>query len=204
LSDQNRDLTIEKFTATVKYQMERRLKMKPGAVTCVNSGGIPVKLAGNDLDSLCSQAQTLGAELVVFMLQAPRRDKYSEFKRLADRQYGLRSVCVAHPFELSDLNHKRINKYMTNVAQKINIKFGGFNASVDGVSGLIGQNTLVLGADVVHPGNLAFEHAPSIACIVGSVDHECGRFLGSARLQSKDKTDREVNGPRQKAWLQEV
>ena len=81
---------------------------------------------------------------------------------------------------------------MSNIVQKVNVKMGGINASVEGISTMLGKSTLVLGADVVHPGTLAFEESPPVACIVGSVDEQAGRFLGSARLQSKDKKDREV------------
>lgn len=82
---------------------------------------------------------------------------------------------------------------MVNIAQKTNLKTGGINASVEKISEMFGKKTLVLGADVVHPGIGAFPDSPSIACIVESIDNQAGQFLGSARRQSKDKKDREVS-----------
>lgn len=80
---------------------------------------------------------------------------------------------------------------MTNVAMKVNFKMGGTNAMADALRNF-GKETLVLGADVVHPSSAAFDGCPSIASIVGSVDDNATNYLGSMRLQSKPKTDREV------------
>jgi hypothetical protein len=186
--------TIANFEAELRNQMHRRLKMNISQVTCVNRGGAAATLADNNgnMEHLMMEAQTSRAGLVVLMLPSPDRATYASFKNLADRQLGLRSLCVAKPSQLADVGSRSIAKYMTNIAQKINIKFEGFNAQVEGISEALGSNTLVLGADVIHPGYGAFDDSPSIACIVGSVDNQAGRFLGSARLQSKDKKDREV------------
>jgi eukaryotic translation initiation factor 2C len=88
---------------------------------------------------------------------------------LTDRNYGLNSICLAKP-EATE-SSKNFGKYMTNIAQKINFKTGGINSSVKDIGGLLGGSTLILGADVVHPGMKAYEESPSIACIVGSVDN---------------------------------
>jgi eukaryotic translation initiation factor 2C len=75
---------------------------------------------------------------------------------------------------------------------KVNLKFGGINHSTSDVRARI-HKTLVLGADLSHPGPGAIFGCPSIAAVVGSVDDNGGKFLGSMRLQTKqDQTDREV------------
>jgi eukaryotic translation initiation factor 2C len=71
---------------------------------------------------------------------------------------------------------------------KANLKMGGINHSAFSKCGNIAdwlKTTLVLGADVTHPGNGALLGCPSVAAVVGSVESTGGRFLGSIRLQSE-------------------
>ncbi|KAF2851686.1 Piwi-domain-containing protein [Plenodomus tracheiphilus IPT5] len=72
-----------------------------------------------------------------------------------------------------------------NLMMKVNLKAGGTNHVNPDVSKLM-ADTLVLGADVTHPGTVALLGTPSIAAIVGSVDQHGGKFLGSMRLQPHD------------------
>ncbi|KAH7068120.1 Piwi domain-containing protein [Paraphoma chrysanthemicola] len=74
---------------------------------------------------------------------------------------------------------------------QFNLKFGGINHTVTAVQEIL-QDTIVLGADLVHPSTGAFEGTPSIAAVVGSVDEYGGQYLGSLRLQDVHKTDREI------------
>jgi eukaryotic translation initiation factor 2C len=83
---------------------------------------------------------------------------------------------------------------MTNVMMKLNLKLGGINHVVQPVANRLGKTTMVLGADLVHPGTGAYPGTPSIAAIVGSIDDHAGMCLGSMRLQSVNKIDREVSG----------
>jgi eukaryotic translation initiation factor 2C len=181
---------VDNFCQEIKNQMGLRLQMSAQNVICLNPNGIPERLDGGNLESLVKQAKSLRADLVVLILPSPNRFVYAEFKTLADKEYGLHSLCVAKPAELDPA---RRAKYMTNIAQKINIKFNGVNSRVEEVIKYLGNDTIVLGADVIHPGPAALPDAPSIACMVGSVDPYGGKFLGSTRLQSKDKKDREVS-----------
>jgi hypothetical protein len=175
---------MQSFDAEVKNQMNRRCGASVNTVTRLNND---TSLAGSDLKTKMEQASNSGAQLVVLMIPSFDRFIYREFKDLADRSFGLRSLCLAKPEQFGS------SKYMSNVAQKLNTKFGGVNSSVDGMSKFLGKNTLVLGADLVHPSAGAFGDMPSIACIVGSIDNQGGTFPGSAQLQSKDKDDREVS-----------
>ena len=47
-------------------------------------------------------------------------------------------------------------------------------------------DTIILGADVIHPGVASIEGTPSIAALVGSVDSDFGKYLGSMRRQPYD------------------
>jgi len=184
---------MQDFEERLKDQMSRRLCMSKQAITRLNPGVAASSLQGDsfekELDQRLDEAQKAGAGLVILMLSEFDRSIYPRFKDLADRKYGLRSICVAKPEQL-DKKDQDIKKYMTNIAQKINLKYGGVNSAVDGIDL---ANTLILGADVVHPPIAAFEGCPSIASLVGSMDSQGGMFLGSMRLQSKDKKDREVS-----------
>jgi eukaryotic translation initiation factor 2C len=179
---------LQDFENQLKEQLSRRCKVDKRNVVPANPGPDTINFGETGaLEASLSKAQHSNSNLVILLIPQIDRWIYAEFKNLADRKYGLRSLCLAKPSQFKD------KKYMTNICQKINVKFGGNNASVSGVESKLGNNTLVLGADLVHPGPGALEESPSIACIVGSVDNRGSRFLGSARLQSKMKEDREVS-----------
>ena len=180
---------MEDFELRLKDQMSRRCRMDKQRVMRTNPNNANTTLMGASLESKLEDASTSGAQLVILMLPAFDRYIYADFKNLADRRFGLRSLCVAKPEQLQKGNDLAM-KYMTNIAQKINLKYGGVNSAVDGIDL---KTTLILGADVVHPPIVAFEECPSIASLVGSMDAHGGTFLGSMRLQSKDKKDREVS-----------
>lgn len=83
--------------------------------------------------------------------------------------------------------------YMAGVALKLNLKLGNWNWEACGdlgeirnyISHRVGArlNTLILGADVTHPGPNSVEGCPSVAAVVGNVDLVCGRMPGSMRYQ---------------------
>ncbi|KAI4623607.1 hypothetical protein J4E80_003418 [Alternaria sp. BMP 0032] len=174
------------FETELQDQMLRRCNTKAEGVVRLNASEAASELKCSSLELRMKQAKESEAELAVLLLQNFDRSAYSEFKNLADRKYGLRSLCLAKPALFSN------SKYMSNVAQKINIKFGGVNSYVAKVKSFLETKTLVLGADLVHPPAGALEDTPSIACMVGSIDNHGGCFPGSARLQSKDRDDREI------------
>jgi hypothetical protein len=178
---------LQEFENQLKEQLSRRCKVDKRHVVPVNPGAKAIQLNETALEASLIEAKRSDSNLVILLIPQFNRWIYAEFKNLADRKYGLRSLCLAKPSQFKD------KKYMTNICQKINVKFGGNNAAVDNVETMLGKLTLVLGADLVHPGFGAFEESPSVACIVGSVDSRSSRFLGSARLQSKIKEDREVS-----------
>lgn len=78
-----------------------------------------------------------------FILALKRKDvnAYSIFKELADRVYGVQSVCVVLKFGMDA-------SYWANIAMKVNLKTGGaINHTVDGLEEHL-RDTLVLGACV--------------------------------------------------------
>ncbi|KAJ4351686.1 uncharacterized protein N0V89_007029 [Didymosphaeria variabile] len=124
-------------------------------------------------------------DLFLMVLANRDQDAYANFKDLADRKFGKHSLCVTEAKFRSKLGEK-----MGNLMLKANLKTGGINHTIHGgqIQRMFGD-TLVLGADVTHPGPTAIVGCPSIAAIVGSVDELAGRFLGSMRLQSQGKKE---------------
>lgn len=126
-------------------------------------------------------------EMALLLLNRKDTTAYSIFKDLCDRKYGLHSICLSQP-----LNCKKGNDggRWSKIALKMNLKAAGINHTIK--NGLIQEfmkDTLVLGADVTHPGPGSIPGCPSIAAIVGSVDEHAGRFLGSMRLQRKSRKE---------------
>jgi hypothetical protein len=149
-------------------------------------------LATGSLKKKLHEAKTAGANLVFFVVIQANVSVYAEFKDLSDRYFGIHSICLVQ-------KRDRNAEYFTSVMMKVNLKFSGTNHVVNGVlSGTrgkpsLGANAVILGAGVVHSGQTTFDGYPSIAAIVGSADRFVARYLGSVRLQSIDKIDREVS-----------
>jgi len=121
----------------------------------------------------------------LLVLATKNTEAYANFKNLCDRFYGIQSICVTQ----TALEGNR-GQLMGNLMLKLNLKTAGSNHSAAGAMLQdTMKNTLVLGADVTHPGKGSIAGCPSIAAIVGSVDNRGGRFLGSMRLQSQDNKE---------------
>jgi eukaryotic translation initiation factor 2C len=71
---------------------------------------------------------------------------------------------------------------------KMNLKASGINHTTRFLEDIFSK-TLVLGADVIHRSSGSIPGCPSIAAIVGSVDDRSGRYLGSMRLQDREKKE---------------
>ncbi|KAK3058482.1 hypothetical protein LTR09_000046 [Extremus antarcticus] len=130
--------------------------------------------------------------LVMVVLARKDQDTYAHVKRVADLRMGAKTVCITHDHLMT------VNPQLySNVAMKINLRQGGVN-HVPGTNAFVPlrvsganspANTIVVGADVTHPGNGSFTATPSIAAVVGSVDDDFVVFPGSVRLQQSKKED---------------
>lgn len=125
------------------------------------------------------------SELALLILKGRDPTAYANFKDLADRTYGLQSLCITDRALIG-----KTGEVMGNLMMKANLKMAGSNHTIDnGVIEDTLKDTLVLGADVTHPGPGSLMGCLSIAAIVGSVDSWAGRFLGSMRLQSEGRKE---------------
>lgn len=141
-------------------------------------------------------------DFAVLLLKSRSIPIYSAFKDVTDRYESLQSLCLTQAPNLEyDRETKTsrckgdITQYMANVMMKVNLKFGGGNHTVqvdNNSKSRIGNTlvgTLVLGADVTHPGGGSLIGCPSIASVVGSVDSHATKFRGSMRLQKICKAE---------------
>jgi eukaryotic translation initiation factor 2C len=128
--------------------------------------------------TIMSKGASSGANFFVLYQENKSTSAYSLFKDLADRRYGVQSLCIVHkgPKGFSP-------QYWGNITLKVNLKAGGINHTVDGIAEIM-KDTLVIGADVTHAGQGSLLGTPSIAAVVGSVNQNGGKFLGSMRLQT--------------------
>ncbi|KAF1350776.1 ribonuclease H-like domain-containing protein, partial [Delphinella strobiligena] len=143
------------------------------------------------------------ADLVVLLLPSSGSSHapiYRYFKSQADQVYGFKTVCMAEDklkkggLNKANLKPGCLRYYMSGIALKLNLKLGNWNWETGGDQGEIRNyiwnnqggrlNTLVLGADVTHPGPGSVEGCPSVAAVVGNVDLVCGRMPGSMRYQA--------------------
>jgi eukaryotic translation initiation factor 2C len=148
------------------------------------------------------------AGIVILIL--PQNDKqnqtqYANFKAVMDKN-GMDSLCLCKT-KLKQKHDKldpysptsNMANYAYNVGMKLNIRHGNANHSLAGnhfdilPKGANGNHdTLILGADVIHPGVSSIDGTQSIAALVGSVDGRYAKYLGSARMQKYNKTARSI------------
>ncbi|KAF2643954.1 Piwi-domain-containing protein [Massarina eburnea CBS 473.64] len=142
--------------------------------------------------NLLNQNNTKGLpDIVVLLLRGKNQQVYSIFKYLADKIFVFHSICVTENNFRPKQGWSNINamrQYTANVAMKANLKMIGINHSAQQLFKQFLENTLILGADLTHPGSGAVMGSPSIAAVVGSVEANVGRFRGIMRLQRMQDT----------------
>jgi eukaryotic translation initiation factor 2C len=164
--------------------------------------GAPVPVANlsydglrNALNDLIKDKDSYVPDIVILLLERSDQNIYSTFKYLTDKVFILQSICVTEekmkPKNSGWTNRAALGQYMANVAMKANLKRAGINHSAHGVDQWL-QNTLVLGADVTHPGSGAVPGSPSIAAVVGSLEASGGRFRGNMQMQAPKKEVRHL------------
>lgn len=108
-------------------------------------------------------------QLIVCFLRGKNSWEYRQLKIFGDARQGIATQCLAVDKVLTKGNAQ----YFANVVLKVNIKLGGVNQGVGNSGRLFQTRTMVLGADVTHPGGDSLE--PSIAAVVGSTNEfGCG------------------------------
>ncbi|KAM3416787.1 hypothetical protein BST61_g8379 [Cercospora zeina] len=143
--------------------------------------------AGNDrmLKSVFEKAEANRVDMLFVVLPENDRWLYARIKHLGDVEHGIGTICSVGS-KLEKPNGQGM--YFGNLALKFNLKGGGVSHSVlNTVSPPIDNNTMLVGIDVTHPSPGSAEGAPSIACVVASVDSKMFQWPGSIRAQTSRK-----------------
>jgi hypothetical protein len=131
-----------------------------------------------------NKVHTSNSDCSVIVIPEKNYDLYAFTKRLFD--FNQRHVLFAVG---SKFIEKGAQQFMSNLALKVNMKFGGAShyLSADKLDECLGKGiknrTIVLGADIGHCGAGGKDGHPSVACVVGSVDNRFMSYPGSMRLQ---------------------
>ncbi|KAJ3210546.1 hypothetical protein HDU67_005211 [Dinochytrium kinnereticum] len=108
--------------------------------------------------------------LVFCIIDRKGAPEYDTIKRVSETNLGLLTQC----FSAQHLVSSKKAGVALGLAMKINAKLGGVNFTVGpsrDISAIRGEETMVLGVDITHPGpGAALEGARSIAAVVGSID----------------------------------
>lgn len=155
--------------------------------TPISVGNLTEATMRTALDQLLVREAAKLPKIVILFMKSKDQTIYSDFKWLTDKVFLLQSICVTQanmrPKVHGWSNDAALSQYMANVAMKANLKGAGINHSAPGVEQWLSK-TLILGADVTHPGSGALDGSPSIAAIVGSLEASGGRFRGRVQLQA--------------------
>ncbi|KAG0149361.1 hypothetical protein CROQUDRAFT_653652 [Cronartium quercuum f. sp. fusiforme G11] len=104
-------------------------------------------------------------QLIVCFMKEKNAWQYRQLKIFGDTVQGVPTQCLSMDKVLA----KGSPQYYANVTLKINAKLGGLNHVIGGSAPfLVNPPTMVMGADVTHPGADSLE--PSIAGIVASTN----------------------------------
>ncbi|GIZ45237.1 hypothetical protein CKM354_000841500 [Cercospora kikuchii] len=137
------------------------------------------------LKSAFEKAEANRVDMLFIVLPEADRWLYARIKLFGDVEHGIGTICsVGSKLE----NDKGQQMYFGNLALKFNLKGGGVSHSVlNTVSAPIDNNTMLVGIDVTHPAPGSVDGAPSIACVVASVDSRMFQWPGSIRAQTGRK-----------------
>ncbi|KAK5706094.1 hypothetical protein LTR97_001080 [Elasticomyces elasticus] len=123
-------------------------------------------------------------EVKLLLIILPHADNwlYARIKYWGDTKAGIHTINsvgskLAKP--------KGQGRYIGNLALKFNIKGGGINHIVPGMlMKPLDSKTMLMGIDATHPLPGSSDSAPSIACVVTSVDEYLNQWPGSIRTQT--------------------
>ncbi|KAF2860662.1 Piwi-domain-containing protein [Piedraia hortae CBS 480.64] len=122
-------------------------------------------------------------EVEFLFIVLPEFDRwlYARIKYYGDIQYGIHTLdSVGSKLQ----KPKGQGMYLGNLALKFNIKSGGVNHTVPDIfAAPLDDNTMLMGIDVTHPSPGSRDGAPSISCVVASVDEHVTQWPGSIRAQ---------------------
>ncbi|KAF8627134.1 hypothetical protein AX17_006353 [Amanita inopinata Kibby_2008] len=137
-----------------------------------------LKRAGGE----CMKTRRSLPNLIVVVLPDNGDDIYRVVKYFGDISVGVATQCLK-----SGKVFRANLQYWANVLLKVNVKLGGINLIPDQSSVAVLTDprnpTIVMGADVMHPGPGA-KNIPSYASLVASVDSNTSKYIPAIRVQA--------------------
>lgn len=125
-----------------------------------------------------------GPGLHIVILENDNSDSYATIKRVFDQHVGSHTVCI------TAAKLPGSPQLLGNLSLKFNLKLRGINhlpakekSNVSILATMLGQDTMVVGADVSHAPS-QMKHCPSVAAVVANDEHDYANFPGSMRLQA--------------------
>jgi Piwi domain len=120
---------------------------------------------------------------------------YAMVKKVADVDVGIHTTCIVrnpgwfrgkkgHKGPVPEL--KCDLDAATNILLKVNLRLGGDNLILANTQEgqLFTRETIILGADVTHPGIASQKECRSVAAVVGTIDPEFNLYSASIRCQA--------------------
>jgi eukaryotic translation initiation factor 2C len=163
--------------------LETELGMRPRSIEIVpfvDDTNLTVKLT-----ELGNKGAEKGAEFVILINPWEQKGAYDEFRRMTDRVWGIPSICITWIKLWSNREGHRLPGFVANNAMKVNSRMNGINHISDFEKNLPMDvkmaETIIIGADVSHPGFGASPGTGSIAAMVGTMDPRGQLYAGSAR-----------------------
>lgn len=124
-------------------------------------------------------------DFVILINPWEEKDAYDEFRKRTDRVWGIPSICITWNKLWSNRDGNRLLGFVANNAMKVNSRMNGINHISDFEKNLPADvkmaETIIIGADVSHPGFGASPGTGSIAAMVGTMDPRGQLYAGSAR-----------------------
>lgn len=128
------------------------------------------------------KAQDQKVHMLFVVLPENNRWLYGRIKFYGDVEFGVHCInAVGNKLQKPGGQAA----FMANLALKFNVKGGGVTHKIPSLlSPPLDANTMLVGIDVTHPSSVSRPGAPSIACVVASVDEHLFQWPGSIRTQT--------------------
>ncbi|KAJ7737366.1 argonaute-like protein [Mycena metata] len=130
----------------------------------------------------CFAEKNVPPTLFVVILPEGGNDIYTMVKHWGDVSKGVPTQCL----KSRNCTHAKI-QFWANVALKVNVKLGGINVITDPAQVMLLSDphnpTVVMGADVMHPG-AGTTGRPSYAAVVSSVDSHAAKYVAIQSVQA--------------------
>ncbi|XP_074605231.1 protein argonaute-4-like [Brevipalpus obovatus] len=113
---------------------------------------------------------------------------YRDIKQIGDKDLGLNTQCIISK-NLKKVVDSKSYFILTNLLMKFNTKLGGIACKINSPissSILNDRQTLIIGADVTHPGEKVVY---SIAAAVGSMSSDRTQYSSDVRVQTEPKQE---------------